>query len=335
VDYQLKSYKKVLIIVLLVTLVGSGIYVANNHIINYFSSPSSDPTVYIGNGVSGVVTITDPFLNKTTDFNITYSLDSGSGVIVTPDGYIITAFHVVGDPHALNTHNLKLMDDTTIKQYLEQEAVKEYLSKYNPQLGGELLNNVNLNIDTNVLTGLLVQKKLINVKSYGQVIKVYLRSSAGADSLNAQLVDVGDPTSHDDVALLKINSNALKSVKNLPNLSISSQNLTLGEDIRIYGYPDNEMQTQSLIPSITTGQLTAKMRNSFGTIYYLTNAPAAPGYSGGPVLNSQNNVIGIMVYGTGLIGEFNQQIESQNTLFLPSNYIIQICEKNNVSITVV
>lgn len=330
---QVKLYKKASILIFLVLMVGSGIYVANNYITSYLSLQSVDPTVYIGNGVSGVVTITDPSLNKTTDINITYhSLNSGSGVIVNNNGYIITAFHVVSDPQALNYNKLKRMDDSDINRYLEQEAVKNYLSKYNPQLSGKLFNNPYLSRNIGLLTELMAQKNLINVKSGEQAIKVYLRSSARVDALNAQLVDVGNSTSHEDVALLKINST---NAENLPTLNINSQNPEKGEKISIYGYPDNERQTQLVIPSITTGQLTAKMRNSFGTIYYKTNAPAAPGYSGGPVLNSQNNVIGITVYGTGLIGRFNPEIESQSTLFLSSNYIIQICKKNNVSITVV
>ncbi len=329
----MKLYKKVLIVVFLFIIAGSGIYVINNGILDYLSPQSSDPTVYIGNGVSGVVTITDPSLNKTTDINITYlPLNSGSGVIVNNDGYIITAFHVISDPQALNYNKLEKMNDGDIKWYLEQEAVKNYLSTYNPQLSSKLFNNAYLSQNIGVLTRLLVKKKLINVKSGEHVIKVYIRSSARVDSLNAQLVDVGNSTSHDDVALLKINS--ANTAPNLHNLSISSGKLTKGDNISIYGYPDNERQTQSVIPSTATGQLTAKMRNPFGTIYYKTNAHAAHGYSGGPVLNSQNDIIGIIIYGIGL-EPFNQDIGSQYTLFLSSNYIIEICKKNNVSITVV
>ena len=314
----------------------SGAYVFNNGILAYLSPQSADPTVYVGNGVSGVVTITDPSLNKTTDINITYlSLNTGSGVIVSKEGYIITAFHVISDPQALSNNRLEKMNDSDIQRYLEQEAVKNYLSKYNPQLSDKLFNNARLSSNIDVLTGLLVKKNLINVKSGEQVIKVYLRSPARVSSLNAQLVDVGNSTSHDDVALLKINLNLLNAAPNLPTLNISSQKLEKGENISIYGYPDKELQTQLVIPSTATGQLTAKMRNSFGTIYYKTNAHAAPGYSGGPVLDSQNNIIGIIIYGTGLIEPFNKHIESESTLFLSSNYIIQICKKNNVSIKVV
>jgi hypothetical protein len=45
-------------------------------------------------------------------------------------------------------------------------------------------------------------------------------------------------------------------------------------------------------------------------------------------------VIGIVIYEIESLGNFNQQIGSQSTLFLSSNYIIQICNKNNVPITV-
>lgn len=334
----MKLYKKVLILIFLVAFLISGFYVVNNYIINNYSPQSASSTVYIENGVSGTVTITDPFLNKAVDVNIEYyPLDAGSGVIVTNNGYIITAFHVVSDPQALNNHQvLKMMDDNNIKLYLEQGAVTYYLSKYNPQLGDELLNNNsianpgNLNTNISVLTGLLIQNNLINVKSGAQVIKVNIPSSRGITSFKAQLIDVGNSASDEDIALLKINPTT-----NLLALNISSQKPTIGESVRIYGYPSNEMRTQLVTPSTTTGQLTGTSLNLLYTTYYQTNAHTAPGYSGGPVLNPQNRVIGILIYGIESRGHFRQQIESQSSLFLSSSYIIQICAKNNVPINVV
>lgn len=335
-------YKKVLIGVLLAVLVISGAYVANNFLISYFSLQSADPVVYVENGVSGTVIITDPYLNKTQIIDTGYyPFDAGSGVIVTSNGYVITAFHVVGDPQANAQQILKKMDDNDIGFYVEQAAVRQYISNYNPEFGKKLIKDnstaLGANLDNNMsyLTRLLVQKNLVSVKSDEQVIKVHIRTSTRVAYLDAQLVDVGDPASYDDVALLKLNSSVLNSVENLNSLNISSKKPTVGENIRIYGYPDNKVQTQSTIQSVTTGQLISTMPNSFGTVYYQTSAITSPGYSGGPVLNPQNNVMGIIIYELELTGQPNNQIISQSSLFLSSNYIIQICKKNNVPINVV
>jgi S1-C subfamily serine protease len=330
-----------LILILLAAFVAYEAYFINYAPVTYFSPQSASSTVHVENGVSGAVTITDPSLHQTIGFNINYyPLEAGSGVIVSKNGYIITAFHVVGDPSASTHNTLRKMNDNDIRHYVEEAAVSSYLSNYNPQLGTELLNNnaisgqSNLNGNINTTTELLIQNNLINVTSYRQVIRVKFPSSVGISSLNAQLVDVGSSSTDDDVALLKVDP----AGKNLPFLSINSQNQEVGENVRIYGYPASSNMTQnqlSVTPSTTTGRLTAKISNSHGTSYYRTNASTFPGYSGGPVLNSENEVIGILIYGVESRGSFIHQTESKSSLFLSSNYIIQICNKNNVPVNIV
>lgn len=321
-------------------------YFVNNAPITYFSSQSASSTVYVENGVSGIVTITDPSLQKTVQFDINYyPLETGSGVIVSKDGYIITAFHVVGDPKANAQNMLRKLSDSDIKRYVEQAAVSAYLSNYNPKLGAGLLNNTNnnaiittqssLNESINATTELLIQNNLISATSYRQVIKVRFPASVGINPLNAQLIDVGNSGTDADIALLKVDPAAGIS---LPSLNISSQNPEIGENVRIYGYPASSNVTQnqsSVTPSTTTGRITAEVPNSQGTIYYRANASTFPGYSGGPVLNSKNEIIGILVYGLESKGRFINQVESKSSLFLSPNYIIQICNKNNVPLTVV
>lgn len=325
---------KLLISIFLIVFGIAGIYAADNYFINYLSLQSADPTVCIENGVSGTAAITDPYLNKTTAIDISYyPLDAGSGFIVTNDGYIITAFHVISDPQALKKDGtLKEMDSDDIQLYVEQATVKEYLSKYNSQLGNELIDNgttnhANLSQNISFLTDLMVQKRLISVKSGKQTIKVYIKTSSRVASLNAALIDVGNSTSDDDIALLKLNS-----ASNLHFLNISSQKLSIGENITVYGYPDNKIQTQSVIPSTVTGNVTSTNSNLFGTAYYKTNAITAQGYSGGPVLNSKNQVVGMLVYGIENVESSKPQVQS--SLFLSSKYIIKICSKNNVSIAI-
>lgn len=297
---------------------------------NILESPSVDPNssvVYIQNGVSGVVTIKDPTLNKAVTMNISYDpLDSGSGVIVTKNGYIITAFHVIGDPKTLeNQQQLKKMSNADINQYLEQVAVSEYLSKYNPNLG-ELFNlPADFRRDNTDLTNFLIQNNLISVNSSKQVIKV--KTSSSNSYLNAQLVDVGNPNDDEDVALLKVNAN------NLPAVSISSNNPLFGEKVRIYGYPGTGNQNSIELAS-STGSIINKVPNNQNIIYYETNAMTTNGYSGGPTLDNKNKVLGIVIYGVQSRGHFRSQTRSVYSLFLSSEYLIQICKKNNVPINV-
>ena len=328
-----------LVLILLAAFVTYETFFIDNAPLNYFSSKSAGSTVYVENGVSGMVTITDPSLHKTVGFNISfYPLETGSGVIVSKNGYIITAFHVIGDPESNNLNVLKTMSDEDIKRYVEQAAVSTYLSSYNPHLGDELsgsdmVSQSNLSANTRATTDLLIQNNLISVKYYKQVIKVKFPSSTGIKPLNAQLVDVGNSGSDNDVALLKVNP----AGRNLPTLKISSHDPKSGENIRIYGYPADSNATQSKLsvtPSTTAGSLVSEARNSHDVLYYKTNASTFPGYSGGPVLNSKNEVIGILIYGVQSKGSFLRQIKSRYGLFLSSDYIIQICRKNEVPIDI-
>lgn len=305
------------------------------------NSQTGDSVVYIENGVSGVVSITDPFLNKTSDINVIYDpLDSGSGFIVNRDGYIVTAFHVVGDPLTIQDQGvLRLMGPSDIQLYLERAAVSGYLSRYNSQLGSELMSNstmsspmLQIQPDANTTTDMLNQQNLIHVKSAKQQIRVRLPGSGMGDYLNANLVDVGNPETSEDVALIKINA----LFTQLTPLTISSKNPGLNQNIWIFGYPVNTNETysnenvSSIQPSTATGTITNEIPNN-GTLYYGTTAQTTHGFSGGPVLNSNGNVLGIIIY--SLI--YANSSEQSGSVFISSDYIIKLCSKNNISMNTV
>jgi S1-C subfamily serine protease len=343
---KMKHLKHSTLVVIAILVAILGVLAQNAIGNNYYvqssgsNSQSAGSVVYIENGVSGVVSITDPFVNKTTDITVEYApLDSGSGFIVNSNGYIITAFHVVGDPLTLTNNNtLKLMNSTDVQNYIEKAAVEGYISDYNPQLGSELVTNslpgnpmiIQAQPDVNSTTAILIQRKLITVKSSKQQVKVKLSGSTGGNSINANIVDVGNSNKDQDVALLKINT----LFQNLNPLSISSTIPNNGDGVTAYGYPvlSSGMYSdfnQSIIkPSKTSGQITGALPNN-GTVFYETNAVTRHGYSGGPVLNSKNNVLGIIIYS---IVSNNQQGNVTSSLFLSSDYIIQLCNKNNVTV---
>jgi hypothetical protein len=333
------------------------------------NSSTTGSVVYIENGVSGVVTITDPFLNRTTAINVIYyPLDSGSGFIVNRQGYLITALHVVGDLDSLNNQTIKTMDNGDVQRYLERAAVTEYLLNINPQLDKELNASTSGNtaVDANKTTQLMSQKNLLTVNSAQQVIKVKFPNTAD-QNLNASIIDVGNPNKDDDLALLKINSN----IDNYDPLSISSNNPSLFQSLDIYGYPVNNnsmfynTSKSGIKTTVSSGFVTSKtfknginpeefnsnvvydnlinffmlifnsQNSSNDTLYYGTNAKTAEGFSGGPVVDSKNNVMGILIFSVNSNNELENEFKLTSSLFLSSKYIIDICKKNNIPINVV
>ena len=324
------SIKFLLLAVFVLFILATGKF-ATDVVDDYLIFNSSDPdssVVHVQNGVSGVVTITDPTLNETVTMDVNYTLTTGSGVIVSKNGYIITAFHVIGDPQALETQQgLKKMSNDDVNRYIEQAAVAEYILRYNPRLGSEIYGNLpfNYRVDSSDLTNLFIQNNLITVNSSRQVIKVKTSSS---NYLDAQLVDVGDPDYDEDIALLKANYTG----NNLPALSISSNNPSIGKNIYMYGYPGGNRNSTNLVS--INGSVISKVANTQGIVYYETTAPATNGYSGGPALDNRNNILGIVIYAIQSRGHFRSQTSSSHSLFLSSNYLIEICSKNNVPVNI-
>jgi S1-C subfamily serine protease len=344
----MRHIKKSSLIIIAISVAIFGV-LAGQNIIGYYSqtstpnSQTAGSVVYIENGVSGLVTINDPYLNKAVDINVIYNpLDSGSGFIVNSDGYIVTAFHVVGDPSTVvNQGKLKLMNTSDVQRYVERAAVTGYVSRYNPQLGTELINNntssntpmIQSQPNINTTTDIMSQRNLVQVRSSQQIIKVKLPGSINGDSVNANLVDVGNSASSEDVALLKIDL----LFKKLPALTISSRNPLNGEKIQIYGYPvvSQDMysdQNQSIIkPSSTIGVIKTVVPD-LETVYYESTATTLHGYSGGPVVDSKNHVLGIIIYS---LENNNTPSQTGSSVFLSSQYIINLLNRNNVAINTV
>ncbi len=335
-NHNQRSVLIILIVLLIMGFTAKIVFNSSSTSASALNAKAADSVVYVENGVSGVVTITDPFLNKTSDVNIAYDpLDSGSGFIINDDGYIVTAYHVVGDPQAIqDTGVLRLMETGDIQQYLERAAVSGYTSRYNPQLGSELLNNntsasiIQAQPDVNTTTELMNQRNLIHVKSAKQQIRVRLPGSGVGEYVNANLVDVGNPEKSEDMALIKINTFFTR----LNPLILNSNTPSLNQRIHIYGYPSSKQDTtsnfnsSSLKPNSSSGVVTKELPTN-GTFYYETTAQVTYGFSGGPVLDSNNDVLGILIYRLTTSNNTDQS----TSVFLSSQYIIKLLNKNNVS----
>ena len=133
-----------------------------------------------------------------------------------------------------------------------------------------------------------------------------------------------DPAS--DLAIVKINDSAFSTITSLP-YSIKKNNAELGESIFTLGYPRNEIVYGE-------GYLSAKSGNDGDSMAYQISVSVNPGNSGGPVMNKNGEVIGIItsknstadgvVYAAKsknifrLLENFKKAAEIQNTIKLPT-----------------
>jgi serine protease Do len=185
----------------------------------------------------------------------------GSGFFVNPNGYIVT-----------NAHVTKTEDCQQIFQ--EDLAAK-------------------LEADEQTLENVEAELKWIESKP---IQLVYLPNQ---DQLPFELINSGAVASEGkDVSIIKVN------VINAPALKLTESNqVKLLDSVTVVGYPGlvenlpvfNEDSFYEA--SFTRGQVSAKKNLKDGTPILQITAPVPNGNSGGPVLNDNGEVIGLVTFG--------------------------------------
>jgi S1-C subfamily serine protease len=194
-----------------------------------------------------------------------FPLSSGSGFIITNDGYIIT-----------NNHIFDLETEEDLKSEASKNSLYNYLVSYfNDTIPLSLMNDIEFKKFKEDLHSLAfnsdvkIQVKVENSKNYSaKMIK------------NDKKIDL---------AVLKINSDE----KNFNTILIGDSNdLKVGQKIIALGYPlpDKFGFLKDFKATLTEGTISALRTDDYGIQH---TASVNPGNSGGPLISANGEVVGI------------------------------------------
>jgi len=161
----------------------------------------------------------------------------------------------------------------------------------NVMVQGIILDNVKDKLPENVKVISGGTGFLIDVKGYIATNAHVLKGSdaivvnSNGDEFKASIIHVDKQS---DFALLKIEDNDYHALKSLP-YAIGKSSADLGEEIFTLGYPRDDNSI-----TYTQGYLSALRGFKGDTTSYQIQMNSNPGNSGGPVLNKNGEVIGIL-----------------------------------------
>lgn len=227
---------------------------------------------------------------------------SGTGFIVSPDGYTVTNAHVV-----LTGQNLQQMLLQRLAGEFRQELLQEASAYYRiPDDQREQIVEI---LFSKVLNYFLQEGQIS-----GTNLEVFVLNGVGVPGENLQVrawpADIrregevmrevgGQQTWGRDVAIIKIERD------NLPSVTLGdSDTVEVGQEVFIIGYPGFVLEQffnpdETLEPTVTRGVVSARRTLGTGVEAIQTDAAINSGNSGGPVYNTDGEVIGIATFGAG------------------------------------
>jgi rhodanese-related sulfurtransferase len=242
--------------------------------------------------------------------------EHGTGFLITPDGYLVTNGHVVQPYHESDDSDAR---NTLLRQAIEQACLEGKATEGQPRRTvAELLPRIAPTASVNVKKTLNVV--LSNRDTFVAEVKAYSPPLAERPGKQRAAGKGEVRESGKDIAILKIDG------RNLPTLSLGdSDRVQLGQSIHLLGFPGVVLYHELLDKrsgveaSVTSGQVSSVKRDARGAPVIQTDAAASWGNSGGPGVNAQGDVVGVLTF-ISLSSDETQAIQGFNFL-VPANIV--------------
>lgn len=118
-----------------------------------------------------------------------------------------------------------------------------------------------------------------------------------------------------DLAILKINDSKFTSLGTIP-YTISTKTSDVGSSVYVLGYP--LLSTMGQEVKVTNGIISSKSGYSGDISSYQISAPIQPGNSGGPLLDTKGNIVGII--------NAKHKLAENASYAIKSNYLLNLIE---------
>jgi rhodanese-related sulfurtransferase len=218
-------------------------------------------------------------------------METGTAWFIDGRGYLITNAHVVDPAHRLPPWVIRDMGGKAVEKACVEPvlAARGLRRGERPELEAQIRARVPLSKVTlkpvPQITVLLSSGKLLaaEVKKFSPPISI---DTAGNPA----------PDSGRDLALLRVPEGVY------PALVLTEKDATIGQALHIIGFPGvvlhHELLNKSaaLEASVTSGLVSGFKQDAIGQDVLQTDAPAAPGNSGGPAVGNRANVIGVLTF---------------------------------------